>query len=470
MSKEKDRVVLGFAPTRRSIFSAPDAVKYADLTRVRLRELGVEFVDIDDIAEDGLLHDDADRIKIGEKFKAAGVDGVFFPHGNFGTEYEVTRLAKELGVPVLLWGPRDERPDENGIRLRDSQCGLFATGKVLRRFDVPFTYLTNCRLTDQEFERGIRDFLAVCNVVKVFRNTRILQIGPRPFDFWSTMCNEGELLEKFNIQLAPIPMPELTEEVKKALEEKTQVEETVAYCKKHFKIAVKEEELEKISALKVAMRNLADKYGCNAVAIQCWNALQGELGIMPCAANSLLNEEGLPVVCETDIHGAITAVMVEAAGMGKNRTFFADWTVRHPDNENGELLQHCGPWPISVAGEKPTIGYPLAFSHPGAVEAQAKLGEMTLCRFDGDNGEYSLLLGNAKGVEGPYTKGTYIWVEVQNLKRLEAKIVEGPYIHHCVGIHANVVPVLYEACKYIGIKPDLYDSIEEEVKAYLRGE
>ena len=470
MSKEKDRVVLGFAPTRRSIFSAPDAVKYADLTRTRLRELGVEFVDIDDIAEDGLLHDDADRIKIGEKFKAAGVDGVFFPHGNFGTEYEVARLAKELGVPVLLWGPRDERPDENGIRLRDSQCGLFATGKVLRRFGVPFTYLTNCRLTDPEFERGVRDFLAVCNVVKVFRSTRILQIGPRPFDFWSTMCNEGELLEMFNIQLAPIPMPELTEEVKKALEEKTQVEETVVYCKEHFTIAVKEEELQKIAALKVAMRSLADKYGCNAVAIQCWNALQGELGIMPCAANSLLNEEGLPVVCETDIHGAVTAVMAEAAGMGKNRTFFADWTVRHPDNENGELLQHCGPWPISVAGEKPTIGYPLAFSHPGAVEAQAKLGEMTLCRFDGDNGEYSLLLGNAKGVEGPYTKGTYVWVEVQNLKRLEAKIVEGPYIHHCVGIHANVVPVLYEACKYIGIKPDLYDPIEEEVKAYLRGE
>ena len=36
---------------------------------------------------------------------------------------------------------------------------------------------------------------------------------------------------------------------------------------------------------------------------------------MPCAANSLLNEDGIPVVCETDIHGAITAVMAEAAGM-----------------------------------------------------------------------------------------------------------------------------------------------------------
>ena len=464
------RIKLGFAPTRRSIFSAPDAVKYADLTRERLKELGIDFVDILDINEEGLLYDDGDCIRIGEKFKQEKIDGLFLPHTNFGTEYECARLAKELNVPVLLWGPRDERPDEKGIRLRDSQCGLFATGKVMRRFGVPFTYLTNCRLEDEQFERGIRDFLAVCNVVKVFRHTRILQIGPRPFDFWSTMCNEGELLERFNIQLAPIPLPELTAQLRSAKEEKREVQQVMQYCRENMNIKIRDEELENVAALKVAMKGLAETYGCNAIAIQCWNALQGEIGIMPCAANSLLNEEGIPVVCETDIHGAITAVIAEAAGMDETRSFFADWTVRHPDNENGELLQHCGPWPISVAKEKPSIGYPLAFDYPGAVEAEAKQGDMTLCRFDGDNGEYSLLLGNAKGVEGPYTKGTYVWIEVENLRRLEAKLVEGPYIHHCVGIHKNVVPVLYEACKYMGVKPDLYDPVEENVKAYLRGE
>ena len=127
-------VKIGFAPTRRSIFSAPDAVKYANLTRERLKELGVEFVDITDINEEGLFYDEADREKIQEKFRRENVKGIFFPHGNFGTEYVCARLAKEMGLPVLLWGPRDERPDENGVRLRDSQCGLFATGKVLRRF------------------------------------------------------------------------------------------------------------------------------------------------------------------------------------------------------------------------------------------------------------------------------------------------------------------------------------------------
>ena len=465
-----DHIKLGYAPTRRSIFSAPDAIKYRGLTAQRLTELGVDFVDITDINEEGLLYNDADMLKIAEKFKAEKIDGLFLPHCNFGTEYECARLAKELGVPVLLWGPLDERPEPDGTRLRDTQCGLFATGKVLRRFGVPFTYMTNCRLEDPVFERGLRDFMAVCNVVKTFCHIRILQISTRPFDFWSTMCNEGELLEKFNIQLAPIPMGELVDEVRKNLGNVAETQEVMTYCRANMNIAIKDDELEKVAAMKVAMKHLAEKYGCNAIAIQCWNQLQTELGIMPCAANALLNEEGIPTVCETDIHGAITALLVEAAGMGQVRSFFADWTIRHPDCPNGELLQHCGPWPISVAGEKPTITYPLAFDYPGSITAEAKHGDVSLVRFDGDLGQYSLLLGHAKGIDGPKGMGTYLWVEVDNIKRLEAKLVEGPYIHHCVGIHKDVVPVLYEACKYIGVKPDLYDPTEEDVKAYLRGE
>jgi L-fucose isomerase-like protein len=374
-----------------------------------------------------------------------------------------------MKLPLLLWGPRDEAPDSEGIRLRDSQCGLFATGKVLRRFGVPFTYMSNCRLEDPEFKRGIDVFLKVCNVVKTFRSIRILQISTRPYDFLTTMCNEGELLEKFNIQLAPIPMTELVEAIGSA-EGQAETKETLDYIKENMELKCDESVAVKTASLKIAMKNLAVKYRCNAVAIQCWNALQAEIGIMPCGANALLTGEGIPVVCETDIHGAITSLLVQAAGMGEAPIMFSDWTVRHPDNDNGELLQHCGPWPVSLARTKPSLGKSVAFEHPGSVSAEAKHGELTLARFDGDNGEYSLLLGNAKGIDGPYTKGTYLWIEVKNWKRLEAKIVEGPYIHHCVAVHGDFVPVLYEACKYLGLKPDLYDNNDEEVKAFLRGE
>ena len=463
-------IKLGFVPTRRSVFSAPDALKYRDLTAQRLTELGIDFVDIKDINPEGLLFADEDVAKIAAKFRKEKVDGIILAHCNFGTEYVCARLARELGLPVLLWGPLDERPLPDGRRLRDTQCGLFATGKVLRRFDVKFSYLTNCRLSDPVFERGIRDFMAVCNVVRTFKHIRILQMGPRPFDFWTTMCNEGELLEKFNIQLSPVPLPELIAEVKR-IRDHGEAKEELDLLHDKTVIKISEPKVETVAALARAMKNLIDKYGCQAGAIQCWTALQGELGIMPCAANAILNDMGIPVVCETDIHGAITALLTEAAVMNRSRSFFADWTVRHPDNPNGELLQHCGPWPISIAKEKPELTCPIAFKDEGSLSAEAKHGDkLTITRFDGDHGEYSLLLGNAKSVDGPHILGTYMWIEVENIKRLEEKIVTGPYFHHCVGVYEDVVPVLYEACKYIGIKPDFYDPIEEQVKAYLRGE
>ena len=74
-----DKVVLGFAPTRRAIFSAPAAVVYRGLTAKRLKELNVDFVDIDDVNDEGLLYDDAGMEKIYEKFRDAKVDGLFVP-------------------------------------------------------------------------------------------------------------------------------------------------------------------------------------------------------------------------------------------------------------------------------------------------------------------------------------------------------------------------------------------------------
>lgn len=470
------KIIIGFAPTRRFIFSREDALKFKKLTQQKLDLMGVAHVDIDDINEEGLLYSEADVERVIEKFKSSKVNAVFFPHCNFGTEDLVCKVANELKVPVLLWGPRDEAPLEDGTRLRDTQCGLFATGKILRRFNLPFTYVSNCKVEDPAFDRGLTTFVAVANVVKEFKRMRILQISTRPADFWTMMCNEGELLERFGIQIRPITMSEFTDRVLK-LEagNDPEVLETMRFLEANVEICVPEKDVKRISALKTAIKRFAGEYGCSVAAIQCWSSLQEVLHVMPCMANSLLTDEGLPVVCETDIHGAITAVMAQAAGMGKTPVFFVDWSVRHPENDNGELLQHCGPWPVSLAkeGTRAKLGRPFAFPEhcPGAVLAEIKGGLISILRFDGDNGTYSILMGNAKGIEGPYTIGTYLWIEVDNWNRLEHKLVTGPYVHHAVGIHGDIVPVIYEACKYIpGLKPDLYDPVQDKVEAFLRGE
>lgn len=352
---------LGYAPTRRFVFSAEDAFKYKVLIRQKMESFGlpIEIVDLEGLNKEGLLYDDLyNAEEIIKHFQHQEVDAVFFPHCNFGTEDMVGRVAKAIGKPVLLWGPRDEAPLEDGMRLRDTQCGLFATGKILRRFNVPFTYITNSRVDDPVFERGFRNFVAAANVVKHFRSMRILQIGPRPTSFWTMMCNEGELLERFGIEIYPITLEDIKRaSLKAAAKDSPELLEAIQYIKEKLDYTeVGEEAVRKIAALKVAMKNYAIQSNSTAIAIQCWSSLQDAMGIMPCLANAILTDEQIPVTCETDIHGAITSIMVQAASMNTAPTFFADLTIRHPENPNGELLFHCGNFPVSLSvEEKPKL-------------------------------------------------------------------------------------------------------------------
>lgn len=473
------KLKLGYAPTRRFVFSAEDAFKYKVQIREKMESFGlnIDIVDLEGLNSEGLLHDDQiNANEIIQRFKDEEVDAVFFPHCNFGTEDTVARVAKALGKPVLLWGPRDEAPLEDGMRLRDTQCGLFATGKVLRRFNVPFTYITNSRIDDPVFERGFKNFVAAANVVRQFRTLRILQIGPRPTSFWTMMCNEGELLEKFGIELHPITLEDIKRASKKVEKgESPELLEAMKYIKEKLDYSeVTEADVRRIAALKVAMKQYAESSHSTAIAIQCWSSLQDAMGIMPCLANAILTDEQIPVTCETDIHGAITSIMVQAATMNEDPTFFADLTIRHPENPNGELLFHCGNFPVSLSVEKdkPKLRKHFLFDDhaPGTHEGEIKGGPMTLARFDGDHGEYSIFLGRAHGIEGPYTRGSYVWVEVNDWPLWEEKLVKGPYVHHAVGIHKDVIPVLYEACSYIpGLSPDPVDPTESEIQGWLRG-
>ena len=56
--------------------------------------------------------------------------------------------------------------------------------------------------------------------------------------------------------------------MKKTKAEKAEVEEVMQYCRDNMEICIKDNELENVAALKVAMKRLAVKYGCKAIAIK----------------------------------------------------------------------------------------------------------------------------------------------------------------------------------------------------------
>lgn len=476
--RKKHQIKLGFAPTRRIIsgekaFNKEEAKKYKDIIEAKVKSYGINYVNLDFLNSEGLLYHGLDADKVAKKFIDEGVDAIFAPHCNFGSEDAVAKLAKKANKPLLLWGPRDDMlPD--GYRLRDSQCGLFATSKVLSRFGVPFTYITNCDVEDEIYDRGFKNFLAASSVVKAFKSLRVGQIGTRPGAFWSVKVNEAELLERFGIEIVPITMADLKRLLDSTAKERNgEVRDTIQDIKNRIhRIEFGEEYLTNIAALKLAISRWAEEEGLSAVATQCWGPMFETAGISPCFVLSELTGDGLPAICETDIHGAVTAIMVQAAMMGQTPIFMADLTIRHPQNNNAELFWHCGVFPESLVkeGTEPVLADHFNRKAPAVGSWEIKGGNVTLSRFDGINGEYSLLMGHGTGVAGPATFGTYVWIEFKDWPKWEHKFIYGPYIHHCVGIHGKAAPVLYEACRYLpGIAPDPVDPTAGEIEKYLRG-
>ena len=223
-------------------------------------------------------------------------------------------------------------------------------------------------------------------------------------------------------------------------------------------LGVTNEQIQMLGAYYVAMLDWAKELKCNAAAMQCWAAFRNSMGIAACGVNGFLADAGLPVACETDIHGVIGTRLLQGASLYNSGVFFADLTVRHRYNDNAELMWHCGNFPPSTAGDGDKVMW-----QEGRTHFECKTNEdITIIRFDGDHGQYSMLLGEARSVEGPRTGGTYSWCEVKDWVAWEDKIVKGPYIHHSCCAYGKYLPIVAEACMYLGIKPDFADEGAEK--------
>lgn len=445
---------LGLCPIGKFVFSHEDAKKYKRAIENRLHELDIDFVGIDGAVTDGIIRSHKDVDPAVAHLQQQDVDCVFLPHCNFGTESATGMIGSKMGVPVLLWGPRDKAPLPDGTRLRDSLCGLFASSKILNKLGVHFTYIENCEVEDRQFEGGLDTFLRAVQVVRSMKNAKIGIIGNRIDFFWSTIINENELLQKFGIEILPIDLYKIIKQTKeRAAAEKEHYLKERGELSVNIDIAdMSEQGLINVLALRDVMYDWAIQEGLTAMVVESFMTITEELEAMISFAQAEVTDRGIPCIVESDIHGAISSIILQAASLNTQPTFLADLTTRHPENDNGLLLWHDS-FPLSLKDPKApgSLGthWILPGINPGTCHWKIKDGTVTIARFDGERGEYRLTAKRADSIEGPYTQNTYLWVEIDDYPEFERHMIEGPYIHHVACIYEDYVAVLREACKYI---------------------
>ncbi len=410
-----------------------------------------EFVDVDWLNDEGLLYLDSDSDKVVEYFKKENIDALMIVNCNFGNENCAGMVAKKLRVPTLLWGPRD-RNFTNDIRYTDTQCGLFAISKQLKRNNVTFSYIENCDIDAPVFDQGIRKFFSVACMVKNFNDMRILSVGTRVKPFHSVMSNELELCERFGIDITTINLAEALNDLNAIWENKQkELDEDLQKLRGTFDCGKFSDEILKRSLAYVYyFEDLAKNSGSNVISSECWTGLKlGWKGAYPCLAMCLLADRDVYVTCESDIHMTITNMLLLAASRGKEKPIQGEFTCRHPDNDNAELIWHCGPFPLKYKDEN---SKPYLYNTKPSFKL--KDGEYTLARFQGEKGKYYLFAEKFHTVDGPKTFGTYLWGEFEDLPKLERKMIEGPYIHHMSEVPGDYVEILKEFTRYVDVEFD----------------
>lgn len=453
------KVKIGLVPMRRNTTDRPRGASWNwHSPQEREKEItayiknnfaddNVEFVDTKGLGIGNLIFDNASAKQAIERMKNENVDAVVIINCNFGNEEAAGDIALAVGKPVLLWAPLDEEYSEDGTRTTDSQCGIFGVSRQLQRLRVPFSNIPSCRVDSEDFKTGFMQFIRVASMVKNFKGMRIGQVGTRPAPFYSVIYNESELLEKFGIRVVTINFAVVEQRMKQTTENcKEEIAEFVEYFNSNYKMDEQTPEyVEGMATMAVMYKNLFHEFELDIMAAECWTATPIMFnGLAPCAVFGALNDLGYMIACESDIHCAMTMALLKAATLGKGKPLFGEFTVRHPENKNAELLWHCGQFPLSQKAEDCE-----ACLVNQREWFRGKDGTYTVTRIDQENGNYMLLPLLCNTTEGPKTSGTYIWGEFDNLQKIENRLMQGPYIHHFIEIEGNYMNELEEFCKFI---------------------
>ncbi|MBR4910448.1 MAG: hypothetical protein IKZ47_03895, partial [Clostridia bacterium] len=454
-------VKIGLLPMRRNTNDRPKGTfltwysaeergkRFVDYIEKNFSSDKVSFVDSKGIGIKDLIFDDDSAAEVIDRFKSEKVDAVFIINCNFGNEEAAADIAKALGVPVLLWAPLDDEYYVDGMRPTDSQCGLFGVSRQMQRLHIPFSHLPCCRVESEEFKEGFESFVRVACMVKNFKGIRVGQIGLRPAPFYSVIWNEGDLLEKFGVKMIPINFALIEQRMNAILTENPPGKKEIEnYILKNYKLDdLTPQYVERMAAYAVTLKRLFDEFNLDAVSAECWTATPVMFdGLAPCTVYGILGDMGYLVSCESDMHALLTMVLLKCATLGEGKPLFGEFTVRHPENKNAELLWHCGPFPLSQKAESGIDSTARLVNQRSWF--RAKDGEYTVARIDREDGEYMILPLIANTTTGPQTHGTYLWAEFDDLQKIEDRLIDGPYIHHFVEIAGDWRKEIKEFCKY----------------------
>jgi L-fucose isomerase-like protein len=399
-----------------------------------------------------------------ELFKkhANEISGVLVLLPNFGDEKGVAETLKlaNLNVPVLIQAYPDELSKMDVVNRRDSWCGKISVCNNLYQYGIKYT-LTEKHVvhpTDESFINDLKQFIAVCRVVKGLRSVRIGAVGARPGAF-NTVRYSEKILQRNGISVTTVDLSEILGNANKLTKDDASVKEKLEKIHAYTNTGLTPpDKLVQIAKLDVVLANFVEENSLDATAIQCWTSLQQNYGCNVCTSMSMMSENMLPSACEVDVTGTLTMYAMQLAS--GTPSALVDWNNNYAADENKCVLFHCGNWAKSFLPDiqmstAPILGTSVGLENTyGTLDGRTPAMPLTYGRLSTDDtkGVIKAYIGEGNLTDDDLkTFGNKAVASIPNLQSLMQYVCKNGFEHHVVMNASKTAAILKEAFEnYLG--------------------
>lgn len=393
---------------------------------------------------------------------AEDIEGILVVLPNFGDEKGVAETIKmaNLNVPVLIQGYPDDLNKMDVVNRRDAWCGKISVCNNLYQFGIKYTLTTKHVVSprDESFIGDLKNFIAVCRVVKGMRTVRIGAVGARPGAF-NTVRYSEKILQRNGISVTTVDLSEILGNANKLTANDQSVKEKLKKINAYASTGkTPSDKLVQIAKLDVVLAEFMKENALDATAIQCWTSLQKNYGCNVCTSMSMMSENMLPSACEVDVTGTLSMYAMQLASGSPSA--LVDWNNNYADDDTKCVLFHCGNWaksflPDVTISTAPILGTSVGTENTyGALEGRTPAMPLTYGRISTDDckgvikayfGEGDLTNDNLN------TFGNRAVAKIDRLQELMNYVCRNGFEHHVVMNASRTAPILKEALEnYLG--------------------
>lgn len=409
--------------------------------------------------EEGLLYAKWLREHQGE------FDGVILCMPIFADENGAITALQDANVPILMQAYPDEIGKMDFRYRRDAYCGKFSVTDVFYQYRVPFTVLKPhvVHPLSPVFAENLRDFAAICRVVKGMRRFNVGCIGARTTAFKTVRFDEVTL-QRYGINVESFDLSELIHKVGQKSDDDGAVKAKAERLRAYTDFStVPEKNALMLAKIAVVIDEYIAEYRLDAITLRCWNEMETILRVCPCVLLSELNDRGIPASCEIDMCSAIT--MRAMALASEQPTACLDWNNNYGEDENKAVLFHCGPVAQSLMTQKGTVTEHKMFAKGdpgsgwGSNEGRIRAFDMTFSNCMTEDGKLKIYVDEGRMTADEIEDGFFGCGGVAEIPDLQNKLIRlarGGFKHHTTVGVGHMKALLTEAFQtYLG-----YDVIE----------